>query len=50
MSSGSNFTNTEKIVKESWARGVERSLTRMVYVNYETTYNRLRYTGMVHDA
>lgn len=50
MSSGSNFSNSEKIVKESWARGVERSLTRMVYSNYETGYNRLRYTGMVHDA
>ena len=50
MSSGSNFKNSDKIVVETWARGVEWSLTRMVYTDYESSYNRLRYTGMVQDA
>ncbi|UUC43885.1 hypothetical protein [Flavobacterium cerinum] len=50
MSSSNNYRDADKIVIESWARGVERSLTRMVYTSYEPSYNRLRYTGMVHDA
>ena len=44
-----NFNASERIVKESWARGVEWELTRMVYPSYSPTYSRLRYTGVVED-
>ena len=44
-----DFDDSEKIVKESWARGVEWELTRMVYNQYIPDYNRLRYTGVVQD-
>jgi len=43
------FNDSEKIVKESWARGVQWELTRMVYTNYTPAYSRLRYTGIVQD-
>ena len=43
------FDNTQSIVKESWARGVEWELTRMIYPNYTPFYSRLRYTGVVED-
>lgn len=45
----SDFNNTDLIVKESWARGVQRQLTRMVYSSYSPTYSRLDYTGVVQD-
>ncbi|MFP4046916.1 MAG: hypothetical protein ACLFT4_04050, partial [Bacteroidales bacterium] len=45
----SDFNNTELIVKESWARGVQRQLTRMVYSDYRIAYSRLDYTGIVQD-
>ena len=45
----SGFDDTESIVKESWARGVEWELTNMVYSNYNPSYSRLRYTGVVED-
>lgn len=45
----SDFNNTDLIVKESWARGVQRQLTRMVYSSYSPTYSRLDYTGIVQD-
>lgn len=44
-----NFGQTATIVKESWARGVQRELTRMVYSYYNPTYSRKDYTGIVHD-
>lgn len=47
--SRSDFDDSESIVKESWARGVEWELTRMIYPNYEPFYIRLRYTGVVED-
>ncbi len=47
--SKSTFNNTETIVKESWARGVQWELTRMVYPNFKNTYSRLDYTGVVQD-
>jgi len=39
------------IVKESWACGVQWSLTRLVYTNYELIYNKENpdYTGIVQD-
>jgi len=45
----SDFNNTDLIVKESWARGVQRQLTRMIYSSYSPTYSRLDYTGIVQD-
>ncbi len=47
----SNFNDTELIVKESWARGVQWELTRMVYPTYSLTYkySRKAYTGIVED-
>ena len=44
-----DFDDTESIVKESWASGVEWELTRMVYSSYSPSYSRLRYTGVVED-
>jgi len=54
---GYDFYQTESIVKESWARGVEWDLTRMIYPDYEPWYcNSLcvepssrSYTGVVQD-
>lgn len=45
----SKFDDTQSKVKESWARGVEWELTRLIYPNYTTYYSRLRYTGVVED-
>lgn len=45
----SDFDDSNTIVKESWANGVERELTRMVYPSYSQIYSRLDYTGVVHD-
>ncbi len=47
--SSSTFNDTESIVKESWARGVEWELTKMVYPNYQTSFARLNYTRVVVD-
>jgi hypothetical protein len=55
---GEDFDNSDKIVKESWARGVEWELTRMVYPTYSPSYWRKKggssdpffnYTGVVQD-
>ncbi len=44
------FRNSEDVVIESWATGVDWELTRMVYTDYEPNYySRLRYTGIVQD-
>lgn len=47
----SDFNDTDGIVKESWARGVEKELTSLIYGNldYRFKYSRLRYTGIVED-
>ena len=45
----SNYNSGDKIVLESWARGVQRELTRQIYPSYNPHYSRLRYTGVVHD-
>lgn len=45
----SNYNSGNRIVLESWARGVERELTRQIYSSYNPHYSRLRYTGVVHD-
>lgn len=42
------FRNTDTKVKESWAAGVEWSLTRLIYPNYSRGYN-VTYTGVVVD-
>lgn len=47
--SRSNFDNSDPVVKESWASGVEWELTRMVYPFYYRPYSRFRYTGVVQD-
>ncbi len=44
-----DFDDTDKIVKESWAVGVQQELTRMVYPNRNPTYGRLNYTEVVED-
>ena len=52
MSSGGDFGNSEDFVAESWARGVETQLTRMIYPTYPYYYEifwRLSYTGVVND-
>ena len=43
-----NFYNTSDIVVESWARGVEWELTRMVYEDYQPIYFGA-YSGVVQD-
>ena len=45
----SDFDDSDKIVKESWARGVQWELTRTIYSGYVSSYSRLRYTGVVQD-
>ncbi len=42
----SDFNDSEKKVKESWARGVQWSLTRLVYPDYSIVYDNT-YTGVV---
>jgi hypothetical protein len=42
------YNDTERIVKESWAGGVQWSLTRMVYPNFSNYYEGI-YTGIVED-
>lgn len=51
MSSGGDYTNSDDIVAESWARGVQWELTRMVYpnLNLRYDYSRRAYTGIVED-
>ena len=43
-----NYLNVENIIIESWARGVEWELTRMIYSGYEPQYDD-DYTGVVQD-
>lgn len=45
----SDYNSTETVVKESWAKGVERDLTKMAYSGYNALYARLNYTGIVED-
>ncbi|MFV0290110.1 MAG: hypothetical protein ACK5IJ_04315 [Mangrovibacterium sp.] len=48
--SSSTFNDTETIVKESWARGVQLELTRMVYPDYKGgSIIRPYYTQVVVD-
>lgn len=46
-----NYSNTERQIKESWARGVQWELTRMVYTNYlgGATRSKPEYTQVVVD-
>ncbi len=44
-----HYKHCDNIVAESWARGVQRELTRMIYPNYSPIYSRKRYTGIVQD-
>ncbi len=41
--------NVSKIVKETWARGVQVYFTRKVYPDFEKRYPRGSYTGLVED-
>lgn len=41
--------NGNKIVLESWARGVQWQLTQKIYPDYNIIYDRCRYTGMIED-
>jgi len=45
---GNNYNNGDGIVVESWARGVQWELTRMIYPNYRPDYFG-SYTGVVED-
>jgi hypothetical protein len=47
--SSKTFNNAELILQESWARGVQWYLTRMLYPNYSTWYRHKDYTGIVED-
>lgn len=48
--SHNSFPDTDSKVKESWARGVQWELTRMVYLNYNSDFeNRPKYTLVVRD-
>jgi hypothetical protein len=64
MSSGNNFDNSEKIVKESWAEGIEKIITRdyfgstivpfntpsvPIYGNINFGITPFEYTGVVED-
>lgn len=42
------FQSVDEKVKESWARGVQWELTRMVYPTYINNYSKI-YTGVVQD-
>ncbi len=44
-----NDNNLEEKVKESWARGVQWELTRMVYPNYNVSEIRPKYSLVVKD-
>lgn len=46
-----NYNNGELILLETWARGVQRDLTRIVYPTYslDFSYSRRAYTGLVED-
>ncbi|MHB0756946.1 hypothetical protein [Polaribacter sp. M15] len=44
-----NHNVSKLILAESWARGVQWELTRMVYPSYEPQYSTLGYTGFVQD-
>jgi hypothetical protein len=44
----SEFDDSDEIVKESWARGVQWALTGMEYPNYQPVYFS-EYTGVVQD-
>lgn len=44
----SGYNGTDDYVVESWARGVQWELTRMVYSGYQPPYFS-EYTGVVHD-
>ena len=44
-----HYSNADTIVVESWARGVQWELTRMVHTSYQPGYARLNYTGIVQD-
>ena len=44
-----NAPTGKSIVRESWARGVQWELSRMIYPNYKAYYTRLRYTGVIED-
>ena len=46
---GYDFYQTEAKAKESWARGVEWDLTRMIYPSYKSVEIRPRYTLVVKD-
>ena len=45
---GNNYKNGDGIVVESWARGVQWELTRMIYPGYRPNYFG-NYTGVVED-
>lgn len=44
-----HYNNASTIVLESWARGVQWELTRMIYPSYQPVYARLNYTGLIQD-
>lgn len=44
-----HYNNASTIVLESWARGVQWELTRMIYPDYQPVYARLNYTGLIQD-
>ncbi|CAM1345442.1 hypothetical protein [Tenacibaculum amylolyticum] len=43
------YNNISAKMSLSWAKGVEWELTRMVYPNYQATYNNDNITGIVQD-
>ncbi len=49
LSGKTTFIATKTIVAESWARGVQWHLTRMIYSGYQPPYSFGDYTGIVQD-
>lgn len=43
-----HYNHADDVVVESWARGVQWELTRMVYTTYQPSYFE-EYTGVVQD-
>lgn len=43
-----HYNHCDDVVAESWARGVQWELTRMIYTGYQPSYSD-PYTGVVQD-
>lgn len=44
-----SYRKADEIVVESWAKGVQYNITKLVYPKFSLQYKRLNYTGVVQD-